>query len=131
MKKLSTILFSGLYVILSIGVFKSEHLCGGVVKSTAYFSAEAEKCFEGEEKRDMTGCCSDETEVFQLADEHIPGAFIQIADFSTDFTFTVFSATFSDFNNTVFKEEAGLAYDLPPPNPVPVYILLSSLTFYG
>lgn len=103
----------------------------GKVKSTAYFSSEAKKCFEGESERDMGDCCSDELEVIQLDNEQLSGSHIQLNDLLPDFIIPAYKLTPFTFKQDPVKDEAGLAYDLPPPDPVPVYLLLSSFIFYG
>ena len=103
----------------------------GRVKSVAYFSKEAKKCFEGEAERDMKGCCSDETEVLQLEDEHSSTSFHKISDITPIPFIPVYQLIPFSISNKAVKDSAGIVYDLPPPDKTPIYILHSSFTFYG
>ncbi len=103
----------------------------GHVKSMEYFSTSSEKCFEGEDKRDMTGCCSDETEVVSLEDDQHQSQPTTLGHKVLYALRPIISATGTDVLLHIVEEVDYRAYDPPPPRPVPVYILTSSYIHYG
>jgi hypothetical protein len=121
-------MLASIYLLLSIGVGFSVHYCGGKVKSIdPMFVASA--CCCSTMDVDM-GCCEDELHVFQLDDEQ------QLAQsFSVDFDLTktllplpAFKVQGTAADTEIVNPEL---YDLPPPDPTPLYLRYGKLILYG
>jgi len=71
MKRIVSISFVLIYLLLSVGVAKSTHLCMGRVMDTAYFSFDSNACFDMPEMNNMVKhCCDDETELLKIEEDH-------------------------------------------------------------
>ena len=103
----------------------------GQVKSVEYFSTAAEKCFVGEEDRDMPGCCSDYSEILSVDDNQFQPHFNTGLAKVLYIIRPVAVAEALDFPGLPGHQLTYVAQGLPPPLPVDIYIFISSYLHYG
>ena len=103
----------------------------GRVKSLEYFSTQADKCFDGEEDRDMTGCCSDHSEILSVDEDQFQSQFNHGFAKILYVLRPVVVAGAIEPPGLSDNEVTYITHGLPPPKPVNIYILNSSYLHYG
>lgn len=102
----------------------------GNVLAVEYFSLSAAHCSCEKEQLKESDCCSNQLEVYQMDQDevrtsvdsgakYLPGeqALLQVCEYT---------ALINDNDDDVF-----ISSSLPPPGPLPVYLLTSNLKYYG
>jgi hypothetical protein len=127
-KKITALSFAGLYLILSIGIAKSTHICMGREQGTSLFSFESKKCACFRLMKSTKSCCEDEHELIKI---EVDQSASQILVSSTPI-FNLISELFFDvLPNAVFNTASQFIelQNLPPPK-IPIYQSVCSLVFY-
>ena len=120
-KKFSHIIFSLLLLVSTMGLVISKHYCGGSFVSISLFT-EAESCCE------MDGCCRNETDFYQVAEDFSITTLSEIPDVSE---FNLFGFTFLlDQINEEFIDIAKNFIISESPPIVPNQIALSKRQVY-
>lgn len=99
------------------------------VQSVAYFSHQAEGCFDNSTNRKMP-CCEDELELIQLEDEHQSVVSIDIAPLWFTITPDWYSLEYTSLNIKL-DDDKPFTVDPPPLEQEPAYIRFCSFTYYG
>ncbi|MFZ6009099.1 MAG: HYC_CC_PP family protein [Bacteroidota bacterium] len=58
-----------IYLILSVGILKSTHLCMGRKASVTYFTSESKKCPCSCYRQESASCCDNEHDLIRIKDE--------------------------------------------------------------
>lgn len=128
MRKLITILFSAFYLLASVGVWVNIHYCTGEVKSVKILANDPNCCCVDDEQ--STGCCDDETFLFQLdKEDQISQNFRSFPD-HPEKAITPFLNSFDNLE-TIEKEASLEQLESPPPQKQLIWLLNCSLTYYG
>ncbi|MTI22767.1 hypothetical protein E1176_17175 [Fulvivirga sp. RKSG066] len=130
MKKRISILFTCLYLVLSIGVAKSTHTCMGEVLDVAFFSTQTAGCMGMTEEVSMP-CCNDYLEFFQIEEDHQRTDIKSLSDL--DWVLIPQLQTI-EFDLLFVKNDIPEDYppiDPPPLNKAPIYQINCNYTFYG
>ncbi|MBN1183176.1 MAG: hypothetical protein JXB49_12860 [Bacteroidales bacterium] len=128
MKRITSILFSLFYLLVSAGIMVNFHYCHGTLASVKIFTDKGNCGCNS--TMDNNGCCKNETYVVQLKDDQQAS---QNAVIIPDLPVVdiLVSETTSNSINKVFSINNLRFYDLPPPERPSKFILNCSLTYYG
>jgi hypothetical protein len=126
-KKFGIIIIAFVYLLLSVGIAKSTHICMGRALPASFFSFESEKCFCSDSNQPDT-CCDDQFELVKIDNDQSIGQVVHspIPDFN--FLGELFSETTEIFISETTTEF--LAEYNPPPPKISIYQSVCSLIFY-
>jgi hypothetical protein len=68
-RKISSILLVGIYLLFSIGVLKATHFCMGRKSSETFFTTESKKCVCSAFMEEKGACCDDEQGLVKIDNE--------------------------------------------------------------
>jgi hypothetical protein len=131
MRNYFAIAFIIVYLILTVGVAKTTHYCMGRLNNTTLFSFESKKCGCSLFEDVRPSCCHDESEIVkldtdqqvQLATQAISPSFFLIESFT--FNSILLIPTLGSLFNALTP------IDKPPCQPIPIFKMNCSFTFYS
>lgn len=107
-KKVSHIILSVLFLIITVGFAVSKHYCGGEQVATSFFT-EADSCCESGD------CCKDESKTFQLDADYAASSSVEVPETAQTELFAV-ALVLLDLNLGEYKyPNQFVAADVPPP----------------
>jgi len=128
MKRISVILFSAVYLLLTAGFTMNIHYCLGEIESISIIPI-ADDCCCGDTSMDM-GCCGNETMILQFSpDDQL------IQSDNTVFKAPLFEiieiATIRSIDHEDHEKVALKNCNSPPAENIPIWLKNSNFTFYG
>ncbi len=128
MKKFITILFSGFYLMASVGIVVNVHYCGGKVKSIKILATSDSCCCV--KKNVQSGCCDDKTYFFQLDKEDQINQNLRTLPESQLLT-VMYPPSFTVGPVSIEEKNRYKKIKAPPPRNQALRLLHCSLTYYG
>lgn len=119
-----------LYLLLSIGILQTTHICMGREASVSYFSTEEKKCPCYRLLGEDMDCCHDEHSLIQLDDDHQLQSVKQLSSPQPYFILALFKLDHAKSDASVKEYSPYIVNHFLPPKE-DLYKIFCSLVFYG
>jgi len=128
MKRISAILFSSMYLLLTAGFTMNIHYCLGKIESVSIIPI-ADNCCCGNTGMDM-GCCGNEQMIFQfIPDDQMVQS--ENTVFKAPLLEIIEIASLRSIDHEDHERVALKICNSPPPEKIPIWLKYSNFTFYG
>jgi len=128
MKKVSSILLSILYLLVSAGIFINMHYCGGELESVSLLSEQKVCCCDGSEM--ASNCCNNKHFFLQFnGDQKVTAS--NTLSFDQFKFIKVEKLVLVNFEILEVELQNLFSYDLPPPPKQAIWKTNCTFLFYG